>query len=866
MGVGKTMTTAFVFDSLAKTDRLVCAYYCKDERELAKLETIYRSILLQLVNQSYEIKMRFYRWYKGESRTAGKDPTKLATSMSRLLYDIISSSQKLVFLVLDALDECEPRPRKKLLSLFQELLQSSAPLKVFVSSRYSQAIEADLPPGFARIEMRPSFGRDRTIATHLVKQTDISRSLQENVVERLAPMAGGSAIWLRIAVQYIEGTYTASSQGLEKALGQLSSLKGLVELYGRLFDKICRGIPATESQLQRALDILAIAMRPLTLQELTYAVFTVNPVDEDEDPTTLTGITELARSVNISVLVRPFVTEVGGGGGKRPHLRLAHQSLRELLFTAPPSEWCAAHAIVKRKKGDRAAEINADLLQRCIQYLLLEEFDEESISDAILDDGDSELIDFEHFLSRDEKDDAQIPTDTAAPDPSTSSDLSISVPAFGSFYAYAAANWTEHFSDVSPQRRPDPQQLIKLCSKYSRRMGNWVEQWQRANNRYLADIEHSEYLDDLDPLAITVMFGPPASVIDVLKLSLDSSILTNHSPWKAAVFLVEHGNTSLLRSFIQDEVLRPIFCSREFLQGTAELLKRPDAPDDAAKTGDWEEIFAFLIPYLRDEILTFANALLLKAARGGNIALVKQLFAAADKDATLRQTLLIPSAAGLRGTAPLLDLHQSIGAAASQGHADTVRFLCEQPGIEAHLHYVEPRSGNTVFHKAVGQPREAILRTLIQFWPEGVDIPRRDGRTPMSLLLGEGGSLYRRAIIPCVRILLHEGKANARARGEYSPLRSAVRGGHHDVLRVLVVEGGADVLEVVRIHKATKRPSLRAQLTTLFNLNSQDRMLRLLCSLRPLTVSVEHLGGNEDGGNEETQSSVLRMPGIISKS
>lgn len=361
MGAGKTMTTAFVFDSLAKTDRLVCAYYCKDESELAKLETIYRSILLQLTKQSYEIKIHFYKWYKRENQTTGRDPTKLATSLSKLLYDIISSSRQLVFLVLDALDECEPRPRKQLLSLFEQLLQSNAPLKVFVSSRYSQAIEADLPPGFTRIELRPSYERDRTIATHLVKQTDIPRLLQETVVERLAPMACGSAIWLRIAVRYIDGTSTANSKGLDRALGQLSSFQDLVELYGNLFDEICRGIPATKSQLQRALDILAIARRPLTLQELTFAVFTVNPVGEDEDPTTLVELTELAQSVDISRLVRPFVTEAGGEGDKRPHLRLVHQSLREFLFTVPPSEWRVAHAIASREEGERAADVNADL-------------------------------------------------------------------------------------------------------------------------------------------------------------------------------------------------------------------------------------------------------------------------------------------------------------------------------------------------------------------------------------------------------------------------------------------------------------------------------------------------------------------------
>ena len=369
MGAGKTMTTAFVVKSLEtgrvkspERGHLLCSYYFKDERELAKLETIYRSILLQLVNQSFEIKMRFSRWYKEKKHATGKDPTQLALSLSELLYDIISSSRDLVFLVVDALDECESGSRKLLLNLFQRLLKDKAPLKVFVSSRYNEAIEADLPSKFTRIELRPSYDRDRTIATHLVKQTDIDPGLQENVVERLASLACGSAIWLRLAVQYIKGITIKSSRGLEKVLGQLPSSKDLVKLYGKLFDRVCGGELVNETQLQRALDILAVSRRPLTLEELDYAVFTVNPADEDEeDPTTLAELTELAQGVSVSRLVRPFVTEVGGRGGKRPHLRLVHQSLRELLLTAPPLDWGVARTVAKRKKGERAADLNADL-------------------------------------------------------------------------------------------------------------------------------------------------------------------------------------------------------------------------------------------------------------------------------------------------------------------------------------------------------------------------------------------------------------------------------------------------------------------------------------------------------------------------
>ena len=192
-----------------------------------------------------------------------------------------------------------------------------------------------------------------------------------------------------------------------------------------------------------------------------------------------------------------------------------------------------------------------------------------------------------------------------------------------------------------------------------------------------------------------------------------------------------------------------------------------------------------------------------------------------------------------------------------------MRFLCEQPGLEAHLHHVSPLTGHTVFHQAARVPREAILRTLIRHWPEGVDMPRKDGRTPLDVLLGNHARATEHVITPCVRILLHEGKASATARGEFSPLCTAVRGGYHNMLRVLVVEGGADVLEAVCIDEVMGRPSLRKGVDTWPDEKGRERMLKVLCSLRPLAVSTEHLGGEEYSSRLQNRRSDLPPVGQV---
>ena len=436
-------------------------------------------------------------------------------------------------------------------------------------------------------------------------------------------------------------------------------------------------------------------------------------------------------------------------------------------------------------------------------------------------------------------------TDTTASNSNPSSDLGVSEAAgFGSFYAYAAANWTGHFSDVSPQRLPDSQQLIELCRKGSRRLENWVEQWRRPSNRYVPELEFPGFMNELDPFVITVMFGPPASVIDMLRLNLDSSIITESSAWTAGLFLSRCGRMPMLKSLILDEAVGPMLCRCEFLYVIIEDWVGWKEPD-AAESRSWEEIFAFLIPHLRDEILPHANFVLRRAARSGCLLLIKQLFAAAQNDADLWQSLLTLHKNPPPSERALLNVHQSIGEAAHMGYPDTVRFLCEQLGLESHLHHVSPTTGDTVFHMAVRRPREEILRTLIRHWPEGVDVPRHDGATPLDMLLFNSSGPNEHAIIPCVRILLHEGKASAGACGEFSLLRTAVRGGYYDVLRILVVEGGADVLEVVDIDEATGRPSLKKGADTWNDEKKRERMLQVLCSLLPLAVSTEYLFGEE---------------------
>ncbi|KAJ4300370.1 hypothetical protein N0V88_003044 [Collariella sp. IMI 366227] len=407
---------------------------------------------------------------------------------------------------------------------------------------------------------------------------------------------------------------------------------------------------------------------------------------------------------------------------------------------------------------------------------------------------------------------------------------------FGGFFPYAAAYWTSHFSDVLPERRPSARQLTALCSKGSRRLENWVEKWQRPSCSYLPEFEFPELLVRLDPLVITAMFGPAASVTDILASNLDYSMLAKDSAWTAVKHSFQRGDVSLIKTLVQHEVLGPILCCCKLLD-TARFVWKPQG--DNATIRCWEEIFEFLISQLRENLIDYGNYMLRQAARSGCLVLVKKLFEAGARDAELRQAMLTPEAEPSLWDSSF-KRHQSIGEAAAWGHADMVRFLCEQPGLESDLRYVN-EGGYTFFHQAMQWPNKDVLRTLVRHWPEGIDIMDKDGYTPLKLLVFNCPR-SETWTVEFARLMLHEGKADANVcegGGRDSPLCTAARRGYMSLSRTLIVEGGADVFQVLDIDGMTGRPFLKKGMYP--DEKVRDQMLEVLCSLLPLAVSVEYL-------------------------
>ncbi|KAL7908229.1 hypothetical protein GGI35DRAFT_486356 [Trichoderma velutinum] len=278
--------------------------------------------------------------------------------------------------VRDGLDECESKSRQELFSLFKDLHAANAPVKVFISSRHDNNIKKLLVKDFSQVEVPFSRENDFIIAKRLADE------IRGTVVARLSEKANGCAIWTRIALDYLNKRKIASPEALEDALQDLPSYKDLGELYLKLFLKACSDIPQNKKLVRRALEMLAIAQRPLSPEELAYAVF----IDtSDESSMTIARLEKMAKSVKLREFIQPFISVEDGEYGR---FRLVHQSLKEVILETDISYW----ETVKPKEASihmqhwiaqpikRKEDLNGNLLKCCIKYLLLRECEDVDLS------------------------------------------------------------------------------------------------------------------------------------------------------------------------------------------------------------------------------------------------------------------------------------------------------------------------------------------------------------------------------------------------------------------------------------------------------------------------------------------------------
>jgi hypothetical protein len=187
MGSGKTLTSSYVMDTLAKGQSVVCCYYYSDNIT-TNLGNVYRSLIWQLLRQKPNLKLRFYQWQK--MATSPVEPTRSVAKLRDFLFISVLSSPERISLCSTDLTNANPQTGRHCLAFLKSLLDKNAHLKVFLSSRDG---DDDILPSFSggisRIRIHTSKDKDKAIAGYLVKETSVPEEFHDEVVRELGARA-----------------------------------------------------------------------------------------------------------------------------------------------------------------------------------------------------------------------------------------------------------------------------------------------------------------------------------------------------------------------------------------------------------------------------------------------------------------------------------------------------------------------------------------------------------------------------------------------------------------------------------------------------------------------------------------------------
>jgi hypothetical protein len=378
MGSGKSATTSFVVDYLRSyvvssnpLNPFVCSYYCKNDNETNKTGNIYRSILWQLLTCMKQLRPMFMHWYdEKRSRNNSVDPTLDENALRDLLADVLQMFSQRIFLVLDGVDECDYKTSDHIFRLFKKLHEDGALVNVFLSCRNDEFLVKRLPPVGSILRMKASRDRDRIIATYHVK--DLLEEQPENVkdfiVQELARQAQGSAIWLKMVLEFLRYPHRDAND-IKRELKHLPSPENLSQLYRKLFETAEGGESKNATVIEYALETVAMSGRLLTIGELAYAVTLrmegdrIFSLSDFED--------HMIGSTGLRQLINPFVSFAGPTAN--PTVRIVHQSLKELIVGEAFAEWGTRKKITRENVEQRQAKLHSSLLECCIKYLLLDD-------------------------------------------------------------------------------------------------------------------------------------------------------------------------------------------------------------------------------------------------------------------------------------------------------------------------------------------------------------------------------------------------------------------------------------------------------------------------------------------------------------
>lgn len=636
MGYGKSVAMAFLVDELSRRSEhqlprpKLCYYYCRDDKS-GHADQIFSALVLSLLEQLSGLKKTFYVWYKENQASGILEPATSTRKLAEFLETVLETLDRPLFIMIDGLDECDRASRKAVLKLLGNLGQKTPRLKTVLSSRPEEEI-LQLLGRIASIDIGSDVHRDFVIAQHTV-ETQLSylrADVRALVSDTLSRSAQGSSIWTKMTVELIELRGIRAMGPMRLFLKQIPLPEQLSDLYATLLARGSANDPESLVTAHTALKLLAVACRPLSIEELAWAVaLSTAP----RGLTTVAALGEVVDHQRVTSLIHPFITRIDFTDVKKRQVQLVHQSVRDFIRKQPHHLQGPSASTHQEFTNASTQDPEALVLAVCIRYLLLEEIDtsdlfsEEQLAiDALPQEcdlfNDEESVDYDHYCTWEVWEEHMIrfdPTERG----------------FGGFFAYASTYWLKHFAAITTEPLPTLADIETLCCAGSTRLQNWVAQYCRPNCAIKArfDFDSSLY----DPLSITALYGPDTILNNMLQhADFNKDSYLSLPSLSTADQILQWGNLDRLKMLIigakPSHELRNLELFRLIIRHWAHIRTRHD---------NWEPAFE-LVDYVLDAMVEekWGYELFIIATRASCMPITQRLLDHAKTNSRLKNELL----------------------------------------------------------------------------------------------------------------------------------------------------------------------------------------------------------------------------------
>jgi hypothetical protein len=296
-GKGKTMLAISLVQELDKKIRLedsdgqalLTYFFCdnKDDRRKDAI-SILRGIIYHILIQRPELCFYFRTEYEKQKEHLLNSPNTIQTLWRILQNIVLHSTIDQVYIIVDALDECDPQSADDLLALLEPYAKPvessdariglppkypSCNVKILLTSRNEVAIrqrlfespEISLEQNSVNVDNAVHAYVDMKVQ-HLQRQKRYDEKLSAFVKEQLLEKAEGTFLWAALACRELAKPAVRLLQ-TKRALQKLPS--GLMPLYDRIMDQILSSEDEeSRDHAKTILRAMVVAQRPYTLEEL----------------------------------------------------------------------------------------------------------------------------------------------------------------------------------------------------------------------------------------------------------------------------------------------------------------------------------------------------------------------------------------------------------------------------------------------------------------------------------------------------------------------------------------------------------------------------------------------------------------------